>query len=479
MAVTTNGTERDKTKSMRLWNNNTTRTMNGLRGLIAALFLVLSTVAHAGTTDKVYAIGTGTRNIYTINADGTSTVVFTNYGATASSAMAQRPTDGMIFFITQAVNGAVFTWNPSTSATAPVQIGTAGAGISVISRLAFSPGGILYAIDSTTQNLYTINTATGAATVAAVLSGVPANTTGDMAFAPDGTLYLGVSQNLYTVPVAGGAITNRGVVGSLGRNINGLAFDQTGTLLICDDDNPSQVYSVSLTTLVATKFTNRTSVTQGDLASAPRVQMSGTIFEDVNYGGGAGRSLATSGGTGRPNARVEIYDSTGAFLTSTLTDATGKYTLPVVPGQTYTVRVVNSTVASSRPGAVGTLIGVQTFRTSGVSGTTGTADTNRVGGEDPTKIDSGNGSASLAALTAGTLTPQSIAAVTVPTSAVTGIDFGFNFDTIVSTRDTGQGSLRQFITNSNALTNAGLSQSGQTAGVEASIFMVSDRKSVV
>ncbi len=232
MAVTTNGTGRDKTKSMRLWNNNTTRTMNGLRGLIVSLFLVLSTVAHAGTTDKVYAIGTGTRNIYTINADGTSTVVFTNYGATASSAAAQRPTDGMIFFITQAVNGAVFTWNPSTSATAPVQIGTAGAGISVIPRLAFSPGGILYAIDSTTQNLYTINTTTGAATVAAVLSGVPANTTGDMAFAPDGTLYLGVSQNLYTVPVAGGAITNRGVVGSLGRNINGLAFDQTGTLLI-------------------------------------------------------------------------------------------------------------------------------------------------------------------------------------------------------------------------------------------------------
>src|SRR5712672_2426292 len=97
---------RDTAKSMRLWNNNSMHTM---KGLIALLFLV-STLSYAGTTDKVYA-------------DGTSTVVFTTYGATASSAAAQRPTDGMIFFITQAVNGAVFTWNPATPATAPIQIG--------------------------------------------------------------------------------------------------------------------------------------------------------------------------------------------------------------------------------------------------------------------------------------------------------------------------------------------------------------------
>src|SRR5258708_36236491 len=104
--------------------------MDTMKGLIALIFLV-STLSYAGTTDKVYAIGTGTRNIYTINADGTSTVVFTNYGATASSAAAQRPTDGMVFFITHAVNGAVFTWDPSTPATAPLQILTVGARISV------------------------------------------------------------------------------------------------------------------------------------------------------------------------------------------------------------------------------------------------------------------------------------------------------------------------------------------------------------
>ena len=65
---------------------------------------------------------------------------------------------------------------------------------------------------------------------------------------------------------------------------------------------------------------------QGDLSSAPRVQISGKVFEDLNYGGGAGRSFASSGGTGRPTARVELYDAAGNFITSTVTDASGNYT---------------------------------------------------------------------------------------------------------------------------------------------------------
>ena len=55
---------------------------------------------------------------------------------------------------------------------------------------------------------------------------------------------------------------------------------------------------------------------------------------------------------------------------------------------------------------------------------------------------------------------------------MTGVDFGFNFDTIVNTNDAGQGSLRQFLLNSNALQNTSLAQSGLTAGVETSLFMI-------
>ena len=97
-----------------------------------------------------------------------------------------------------------------------------------------------------------------------------------------------------------------------------------------------------------------------------------------------------------------------------------------------------------------------------------------MGGETPSLIDAGNGSTTLAALTTATTTAQSISAVTLAGTDITGVDFGFNFDTIVNVANSGQGSLRQFITNANTLTNAGLAQVGQTAGRETTIFMISD-----
>lgn len=137
------------------------------------------------------------------------------------------------------------------------------------------------------------------------------------------------------------------------------------------------------------------------------------------------------------------------------------------------MRVVNSTITSTRPSSGGTLIPVQTYRTNATTGTA-TAVTDRVGGENPTLVDAGNGSTTLAALTTATTIAQSIAQVNAGTSNITGIDFGFNFDTIVSTRDSGQGSLRQFIINSNALQNTSLAQVGVLSGREESIFMISD-----
>lgn len=70
--------------------------------------------------------------------------------------------------------------------------------------------------------------------------------------------------------------------------------------------------------------------------------------------------------------------------------------------------------------------------------------------------------------------------MTVGASAVSGVDFGFNFSTVVNTNNAGQGSLRQFILNSNLLANTGLDQVDNpsdgapdpAAGVETSIFMI-------
>ena len=55
--------------------------------------------------------------------------------------------------------------------------------------------------------------------------------------------------------------------------------------------------------------------------------------------------------------------------------------------------------------------------------------------------------------------------MTIGAANITGVNFGFNFDTIVSIRDAGQGSLRQFITNANGLGGEGsLAQAGSDGG---------------
>ena len=212
--------------------------------------------------------------------------------------------------------------------------------------------------------------------------------------------------------------------------------------------------------------------TRSTVTSSP---ITGTVFEDVNFGGGAGRTRAAASGAPCAGARVELYDASGNALGAGTTDAAGLYALDGWAPGLYSVRVVNASVRSSRPGSVAGLVPVQVFRTDVGSGTA-VAVSDRVGGESPLRADAAANTtnAALATLTTATTAAQSLSPVTLGTSTVSGVDFGFNFDTIVNANDTGQGSLRQFIINANALGNAGLAQVGRTAGVETSLFMVSD-----
>jgi hypothetical protein len=202
-----------------------------------------------------------------------------------------------------------------------------------------------------------------------------------------------------------------------------------------------------------------------------------------------------------PNVVVELYRvSDGAFIATATTNATGVYTLSSgATANAMRVRVVNGSVRSARTGGTGctTCVPVQTFRTDATSGTAVNV-TNLVGGESPAVSDAvvNPGTSNYSTLTAGGRAPQSITTAT-PSAAgatVSGIDFGFNFDTVVNGRDVStcgatyssypcQGSLRQFLINSNALGGEGaLSQSGSgqidgstsflPGGAESSIFMI-------
>jgi uncharacterized repeat protein (TIGR01451 family) len=277
---------------------------------------------------------------------------------------------------------------------------------------------------------------------------------------------------------------------------------------------------------------DQASVTVTSTAALPvDKRITGTVFEDINYGGGAGRNLTASSGKAISGAKVELYkyqsktylDGGGSayfYETSALTDGTGKYTFANLAANTkYAIRVVNSAVNSTRSGSNGNELGIQTFRTNAASGSVSDLN-NEVGGRTPTFADDAttsttdyyinptNGQIKERAWTlsldycdiyscyyyiSGDATDpsrgyaQSFTEVLVNSSSVSGVDFGYNFDTIVNKNPTGQGSLFQFITNSNLLGDeSSLAQAGNRkgkdgvtneslpAGQETSIFMISD-----
>jgi hypothetical protein len=206
------------------------------------------------------------------------------------------------------------------------------------------------------------------------------------------------------------------------------------------------------------------------LLKVPSNLITGTVFEDQNYGGGNGRTLVASSGVGTAAATVELYNGLNVFVKNATTKPNGTYALGGMANGNYKVRVVNSSVKSNRTGgaACTTCLPVQTFRRNyaTIGGFTNVA--NRVGGALPASTDPA----------AGTVTnAQSVSTVTITSEGVIGLDFGFNFNTIVNTNNAGQGSLEKFIVNSNNLGNTGLDIVANgifdpAAGFDTSVFMI-------
>jgi hypothetical protein len=219
------------------------------------------------------------------------------------------------------------------------------------------------------------------------------------------------------------------------------------------------------------------------VAQAGRI--TGTVFEDVNFGGGAGRDLFGSGGIRLSGAIVEAYDgTTGDFVNSSTTDSTGTYKINGVGSRLYILRVVGSSVRSTRPGFVpGTELAVPTFHIDATFGTV-VPVTNDVGGRQPAQPDAPAGSSGARInvttyqfIAGPTGYAQSASPVQGPTNnnaIVVGVDFGYNFDLVVNPNASGAGSLRQFLINANGLANAGLFQSGFAPGTEHALFMISN-----
>ncbi|WP_299895819.1 Calx-beta domain-containing protein [uncultured Aquimarina sp.] len=266
---------------------------------------------------------------------------------------------------------------------------------------------------------------------------------------------------------------------TLANVFNSTIYDDTASPVI----NDSSLFGFDLDTydissLIAQGETTATTNVQtaGDfvilnsvLLKVPSNLITGTVFEDINYPGGPGRDLATSSGVGIEGVLVELYDNTGTFVDSDITDANGDYNIGGMANGTYSLRVVNNTVNSTRGGgtACANCLPVQTFKSTFASSTLSPV-TNEVGGANPANED----------VAAGTLLgAQTVSGITINNEGAVDVDFGFNFNTIVNTNATGQGSLGQFVVNANNLDETGLdietnSIFDPAAGEDVSIFMI-------
>ncbi len=240
--------------------------------LLFALLSLLALAAFApgaAAQTSVYHIrgnaSAGSNNIWHINlTTGVETAVYTGYPGGNAATLAQRPSDGMLFYVindASGENGAVYRFNPATPSVGPVLLGnigpsTSGGDVGSGFRMAFSPAGTLYYMPggnaADNDRLYTINQTTGRATPGGNITGT--GNGGDMAFSTTGTLYIiNQDRQLYTASTAGGAATLVGTVTFPGGATPGtLGLGVDGTRILIQTQSPSNMYAVTLPSLSAT-----------------------------------------------------------------------------------------------------------------------------------------------------------------------------------------------------------------------------------
>lgn len=166
--------------------------------------------------------------------------------------------------------------------------------------------------------------------------------------------------------------------------------------------------------------------------------ISGTIFDDPRAYASRGEFQPLGGAT------VMLYRNGGdRLITSVTASENGTYTFASVSDGLYWVAVDSRTVGN-RPGAWRE----QTYGPTGAICDNGTGLTTTLvapgacyGGRFASQSDDARQSA----------TAKHIAQVTVAGSDVHNVDFGFSANVVTNVQDSAQGSLRQFITNANAI----------------------------
>lgn len=297
-------------------------------------FFFLAGAVSAQTQNNLYHIRgnatAGSNNIWRIDpATGAETLLYSGYPGGNAATLAQRPSDGIIFYAINSgtgSNGAMYTYNPATPSVAPVLIGSLGASVNSGFRMAFS-GATLYYMPAgggaDTNTLYTVNQATGGATSVATITGT--NSGGDMAFNGATVYIVDQNRNLFTTTVAGGAATSLGTItfpGGVTPNTIGVAFDGSGVMKLQTVSAAAggQYWTVTGTAATLVSAIGGGTTATGDLASAnvpmPNLAITKTDGVTTVYRGGpvSYTIVITNSGT---------YSVTGTFTDTVPATVTG------------------------------------------------------------------------------------------------------------------------------------------------------------
>ncbi len=333
-----------------------------------------STVATATTSPANPSYATLT-TLYGLTANGrvysinTTTGADTQIGTLAfgTEAAGRDPYSSNFFYISTASPTAELAeWNPfdgqNTIVDSSVSVG------STVALAAFRADGTFFFTDST-GDLYSLNVDNNAETELGTLhvnGNALATGSGDIAFSPNGTLFIESSSELYSVTPAAlaagtgvGSIitaTDLGPTNSAG-NLQ-IAFGQNGVLF--GNDASGQLYSLSTTTGNATQIGSAGTVGMNDLASIPLYsELTVTQAASSFVAGSTGSYTLTVNNAG-PDDNVGAITMVDTLPTGvTYVSGTGTGWTFSINGQTltmtYTANVNNA--ASAPPAVVNVAIG--------------------------------------------------------------------------------------------------------------------------
>ncbi|MGB5353751.1 MAG: choice-of-anchor Q domain-containing protein, partial [Woeseia sp.] len=179
--------------------------------------------------------------------------------------------------------------------------------------------------------------------------------------------------------------------------------------------------------------------------------LSGTVFEDADFAGTASEYDGGASDLPLPNVDVEIYNSSDVYIGSTTTNASGGFSFAVLDG-TYKVRARTATIGDSNTPPAGTFNAACGI-TDPASGT-GCVVPEQTWGNGAALIGGQSATADDTSTSNNAGPGDTWATATVSGVDLGGVNLGFAYNVIVKTAPTGQGSLGQFILNSNAIGSA-------------------------